>query len=165
VFGDGDTVGVVVEDAMYEPFAEEFAARAVEGSYNTLYDRPALLRLAEPVLGRTVLDAGCGPGLYTAEFLRRGARVIGFDQSPTLVQLARQRVGDAATLRVHDLNEPLDWIDDDSIDLVVLALALNYVDDRVAMLREFGRVLRPGGTAMAAARRVVLHRRGGAQPV
>ena len=107
-----------------------------------------MLRLAEPVTGRTVLDAGCGPGLYAAEFLRRGARVIGFDQSPTLVELARQRVGAAATLRVHDLNQPLDWVADDSIDLVVLALVLNYVDDRVALLREFHRVLRPAGAVV-----------------
>lgn len=133
---------------MYEPFAREYAAHALHGSYNALYDRPAVLRLAEPVNGRTVLDAGCGPGLYAAEFLRRGARVIGFDQSPTLIELAHQRVDDAATLRVHDLNQPLYWVGDDSIDLVVLALALNYVDDRVALLREFHRVLRPAGAVV-----------------
>ncbi len=130
---------------MYERFAEEYAAHAAEGAYNALYDRPAVLQLAGEVTGRVVLDATCGPGLYAEEFLRRGARVIGFDQSPTLVALARERVGAAAELRVHDLAEPLSWIPDASVDPVVLALALNYVDDRVAMLREFARVLVPSG--------------------
>jgi phage shock protein A len=32
-----------------------------------------------------VLDAACGPGLYAAELLRRGAGVTGFDASPRMV--------------------------------------------------------------------------------
>ncbi len=135
----------VREEPMYERFAEEYAAHAAESAYNALYDRPAVLQLAGEIAGRTVLDAGCGPGLYAEEFLRRGAQVIDFDQSPTLVALARERVGAAAELRVHDLAEPLSWIPDASVDLVVLALALHYIDDRVAMLREFARVLVPSG--------------------
>ena len=31
---------------MYEPFARDYAAHAVQGSYNALYDRPAVLQLA-----------------------------------------------------------------------------------------------------------------------
>ncbi len=140
----------VREEPMYERFAEEYAAHAAESAYNALYDRPAVLQLAGEIAGRTVLDAGCGPGLYAEEFLRRGAQVIGFDQSPTLVALARERVGAAAELRVHDLAEPLSWIPDASVDRVVLALALNYVDDRVAMLREFARVLVPSGALVVS---------------
>ena len=132
-------------EAMYERFAGEYAEHAAAGSYNALYDRPAVLELAGPVAGLRVLDAGCGPGLYAQELLARGARVTAFDQSPSLVDLARDRVGTAAEVRVHDLAQPLHWAADASFDLVVLALVLNYVDDRVAMLREFRRVLTPGG--------------------
>ncbi len=132
-------------DPMYERFAEGYAVHAAEGPYNALYDRPAVLGLAGDVRGRTVLDAGCGPGLYAEELVRRGARMIGFDASPTLVALAQARLGETAHLRVHDLSESLHWVPDSSIDLVVLALTLNYIDDRVAMLREFNRVLVPSG--------------------
>ncbi len=135
---------------MYERFAVDYAAHAADGAYNALYDRPAVLRLLGDVDGRTVLDAGCGPGLYAEELLGRGARVVGFDQSPALVALARERVGSAADLRVHDLSEPLDFVADGSVDLVVLALTLNYVDDRVAMLREFRRVLGTGGALVVS---------------
>jgi ubiquinone/menaquinone biosynthesis C-methylase UbiE len=107
-----------------------------------------VLGLVGEVAGRTVLDAACGPGLYAEELVRRGARVVGFDQSPTLVALARERAGPAADLRVHDLTQPLTWLADGSVDLVVLALALNYVEDRVAMLRELHRVLNPGGSLL-----------------
>ena len=65
------------------------------GPTTPLYDRPAMLALAGDVSGRTVLDAACGPGLYVEQLVRRGAKVIGFDQSPALVELARQRVGPA----------------------------------------------------------------------
>ncbi|MFG1999687.1 class I SAM-dependent methyltransferase [Spirillospora sp. NPDC048911] len=133
---------------IYEPFAAEYADHAADSAHNALYDRPAVLGLAGDVSGLTVLDAACGPGLYAAELRRRGARVIAFDQSPTLVGLARERLGADGDLRVHDLAEPLHWLGDGSVDLVVLALALHYVDDRVGMLREFRRVLRPGGAVV-----------------
>jgi magnesium-protoporphyrin O-methyltransferase len=42
--------------------------------------------------GLTVLDAGCGPGAATIELARRGAHVIAADLSPTLVDLARERL-------------------------------------------------------------------------
>lgn len=42
--------------------------------------------------GRRVLDAGCGTGAFAVEAARRGAHVVAIDLSPTLVQLARDRV-------------------------------------------------------------------------
>jgi SAM-dependent methyltransferase len=67
---------------------------------------------------------------------------------PPIVAAPQQRTAGAADLRVHDLFEPLTWVRDNSIDLVVCALTLHYIDDRVALLREFGRVLAPGGAVV-----------------
>ncbi len=150
----------MIADPMYEPFAEAYAVHAAEHPYNALYDRPAVLELAGNVAGCTVVDAGCGPGLYTEELVRRGARVVGFDASPTMVALAKERVGDAAHLRVHDLAQGLHWIPDYSVDLVLLALTLNYVDDRVAMLREFHRVLKPSGAVVISTTHPTRHWQG-----
>jgi ubiquinone/menaquinone biosynthesis C-methylase UbiE len=61
-----------------------------------------------------------------------------------MVNLSRDRVPQA-DFRVHDVSDPLDWLADGSMDVVLFALALEYVDDRVAALRELRRVLRPGG--------------------
>ncbi len=44
--------------------------------------------------GRRVLDAGCGTGALAVETARRGAEVVAVDLSPTLVQLARDRLPD-----------------------------------------------------------------------
>lgn len=131
-------------EPQYDVFADEFLEHGRNGLYNAHYDRPACLDLLGDVDGRTVLDAACGPGLYAAELEARGASVIGFDVSPRMVELSRQRVP-AGTFRVHDLADPLVWLADGSVDLVLFALALEYVDDRVGALTELRRVLRPGG--------------------
>ena len=131
-------------EPQYDVFADEFLDHGRDGLYNAHYDRPACLDLLGDVDGRTVLDAACGPCLYAAELEARGASVIGFDVSPRMVELSRQRVP-AGTFRVHDLADPLVWLPDGSVDLVLFALALEYVDDRVGALTELRRVLRPGG--------------------
>jgi SAM-dependent methyltransferase len=128
----------------YDAFAREFLDHARDGFFNAHYDRPACLSLLGDVAGKTVLDAACGPGLYAEELIRRGADVTGFDQSPQMVQLSRVRAGQG-DFRVHDLADPISWLPDGSVDLVLLALAIDYIDDRVAALRELRRVLRPGG--------------------
>jgi magnesium-protoporphyrin O-methyltransferase len=48
--------------------------------------------LPDDLRGRRVLDAGCGTGALAVEAARRGAHVLAIDLSPTLVQLARDRL-------------------------------------------------------------------------
>ncbi len=48
--------------------------------------------LPQDLRGRRILDAGCGTGAFAVEAARRGAEVLAIDLSPTLVQLARERL-------------------------------------------------------------------------
>jgi magnesium-protoporphyrin O-methyltransferase len=48
--------------------------------------------LGNDLRGKRVLDAGCGTGALAVEAARRGAEVVAIDLSPTLVQLARERL-------------------------------------------------------------------------
>ena len=48
--------------------------------------------LPDDLRGHRVLDAGCGTGALATEAARRGADVVAIDLSPTLVELARQRM-------------------------------------------------------------------------
>jgi SAM-dependent methyltransferase len=131
--------------APYDGYASNFAEAAADNAYNAHYDRPAVLGLLGDVGGKRVLDAGCGPGLYAAELVARGASVVGFDQSIDMVRHARGRLGPDVTVRQHDLDTPLDWLPDESFDLLVMALVIHYVHDRVRALRELRRVLRHDG--------------------
>jgi magnesium-protoporphyrin O-methyltransferase len=48
--------------------------------------------VAVPLDSRSLLDAGCGTGLLAVDCARLGAHVTGIDLSPTLVDLARERL-------------------------------------------------------------------------
>jgi magnesium-protoporphyrin O-methyltransferase len=55
--------------------------------------RETLLKyLPEDLQGRRILDAGCGTGAMAVALAARGAQVVAVDLSPTLVQLARERL-------------------------------------------------------------------------
>lgn len=138
----------VPDPTQYDSFATEYGEHAVAAPYNALYDRPATLDLVGDVAGLRVLDAGCGPGFYIHELIRRGAEVLGCDASPSMVALARERVGEAANLRVHALEDPFDWVESQSIDVVLCALAYHYLNDRMAFLGEAHRMLRPDGVVV-----------------
>lgn len=129
----------------YDAFAADFERHAEASAYNACYDRPAVLALLGDVTSQRVLDAGCGPGLYAAELLARGAVVTGFDASAEMVRLARARLAGRARIRQHDLAVPLGWLPSACMDAAVLALVIHHLDDRVAALRELHRVLVPGG--------------------
>lgn len=141
---------MVGREAQYESFASEFAEHAATGAYNAYYDRPAVLAVLGDVAGARVLDAPCGPGLYAEALVERGARVVGFDQSAGMVALARERLAGRAEFRQHDLADALDWLSESSFDVALLALALEYVDDRVSALRELHRVLTPEGVLVVS---------------
>jgi len=116
------------------------------------YDEPGnqLLDIEQPVVRKILdslpvgvaLDAACGTGRHTAHLASLGHKVIGVDTSPEMLALARDKVpeGEFYESDLHDLPLP-----DDSVDLVVCAIALIHVPDLEPPLAEFVRVLRPNG--------------------
>jgi len=129
----------------YDEYAGEFAEHAAVGAYNALYDRPTVLAVAGSVAALYVLDLGCGPGLYAEELVAGGATVVGVDGSPEMIRLARERVPAPSQFRVHDLTKPIDWLEDDTFDLAVMALVIHHLEDRMTVLEEAHRVLKKGG--------------------
>lgn len=55
---------------------------------------PGLLQTLERagLSGRTVVDLGCGSGIWAAHLSKAGYRVVGVDLSPAMIELSRQRV-------------------------------------------------------------------------
>ena len=105
--------------------------------------------------GDRVLDFGCGPGWASRMLNACGCEVVGVDVSQTAVDLAtgladrwRQaglldHDGPAIEFRRHD-GFRID-VEDASIDKVFVLDAFHHVPDQAATLREFARVLKPGG--------------------
>ncbi|NUO00835.1 MAG: class I SAM-dependent methyltransferase [Saprospiraceae bacterium] len=129
----------------YEQMAERYNALIDHKPHNAYYDRPNTLELIPQIEGKSILDAACGPGKYAEILLSKGASITGFDISPTMVQLAKERNPDAGDFFVHDLSMPCHMLEDESFDVVLCALALHYVQDWTLTIREFYRVLKPKG--------------------
>lgn len=134
----------VAQDA-YDAMAEAYAARVDTKPHNAYYERPATLSLLPEVKGKRVLDAGCGPGVYTEWLVRRGAEVVAFDANEKMVRLAKQRLRGKAEIVQADLEQPLGFLADGSFDIAVSPLVMDYVKDWEKAFGEFHRILREGG--------------------
>src|SRR5690606_36769703 len=99
---------------------------------------PLALELLDPERGRTYLDLGCGEGRLMAALQRAGSVPVGVDVAPDLLSRA------AAFGAVHRAEVPPIPLASDSVDGVVLVLALEHIRDEEEVLAEAARVTRPG---------------------
>ena len=134
-----------IDPRQYDQHAAEFEELAEAASYNALYERPATLELIGDVTAKRVLDVACGPGWHAKQLIDQGGDVVGCDASPAMVAVAAAATGQADTFRVHECDAPFEWVADESIDIVLMALAYHYVNDHDRFLGDMYRVLRPGG--------------------
>jgi ubiquinone/menaquinone biosynthesis C-methylase UbiE len=131
--------------AAYESLADSYNNLIYHKPHNAYYDRPNTLKLISEVNGKHILDAACGPGKYAEILMNQGAIVTGFDISPKMIALAKERNNGNGSFFVHDLSEPLQVFEDASFDTIVCALALHYLEDWSLTIQEFYRVLKPNG--------------------
>ncbi len=125
----------------WEVLAERYAALVDSKAENAYCERPATLFLLPDVRGKKVLDAGCGAGSYSEWLVAHGAEVVALDVSPKMVRLAQKRLGTRVCVRPADLNRPLDFLEDESLDIVLCPLVLDYIEDWRSTFAEFCRVL------------------------
>jgi len=106
------------------------------------------IRLYRPSKGMRVLDVGCGTGSHLELYQRFGCELYGLDLSPSMLAVARQRLGDAAKLDLGDASRMP--YEDDYFNLVVTMLTLHEMrpETRTTVLGEVRRVLKPDGRAL-----------------
>lgn len=99
--------------------------------------------------GHRLLDVGCGTGKSFLPMLERGWDVTGCDLSPSMLELARAKAGDAARLSVADMRElpvfggfDLVWALDDAVNYL---LSGEEMRDALSGMRAN---LAPGGLLM-----------------
>jgi SAM-dependent methyltransferase len=105
-------------------------------------------RLDVPRHWRRALDFGCGAGRLTQALGDRFDSVLGVDVAPSMIDLARahNRHGARCTYEVNDRPDLSRW-PDGAFDLIYTSRVLQHIEPRysVAYLREFLRLLAPGG--------------------
>jgi trans-aconitate 2-methyltransferase len=95
-----------------------------------------------------VLDAGCGSGRVTQALIERLPRghVIGVDQSASMVEAARGRLGADADLRVCDL---LELELDEPVDAILSTATFHWIADHERLFERLHAALVPGGRLLA----------------
>lgn len=137
--------GPGIVETSYEAFAEAFLANSSDSWLLKHYERPFMTSRLPELGGRSVLDLGCASGFYSRYCLDRGAEVTCVDASATMVEHTVARCEGRVRGHVHDLAEPMAFLDDASIDVIICSLVLHYVRDWDRTLAEFARVLKPSG--------------------
>lgn len=93
-----------------------------------------------------VLDAGCGPAVLTRLLLGLGHDVTGVDVSEKMIEIAREAVGEGNNrVRFQQGNVADLPFDDESYDLIVSRYVVWTLPDPVKALKEWQRLLKPGG--------------------
>jgi ubiquinone/menaquinone biosynthesis C-methylase UbiE len=115
------------------------------------YDERVIEKMAEVSgIGQAsqVADVGTGTGFVAAGRAPRVERVIGIDNAPAMLEVARENlralgasnvdlvVGEASRLPLED----------GAVDAAFANMVLHHAEDPEAMLREMARIVRPGGT-------------------
>lgn len=102
--------------------------------------------------GESVLDIACGTGDLTELFAKtEAARVVGGDFTPAMLDKAREKaprnLGASLASKVTYVEADATRLafPDASFDVVSIAFGIRNVSDPAAAVREFARVLRPGG--------------------
>jgi len=106
-------------------------------------------QMLEPAEEENLLDAGCGTGIFTLDFLQKGARVTGIDISRLMLQKAISRCGRYAFYPIQGdiLYLPFK---DHSFDKTVSITALEFIASAKQAIAELFRVTRPGGLVVVA---------------
>ena len=89
-----------------------------------------------------VLDVAAGTGASSIEFVRAGADVVAVDFSEGMLEEGRRRHPEIDFRQADAMNLPFK---DNSFDAVTTSFGLRNIQDFDRALREFYRVLRPGG--------------------
>jgi len=105
--------------------------------------------LLEPAPGEKILDAGCGTGIFTLDFLAAGTQVVGLDISRPMLSYAVKKTINYPFLAIQGdmLHLPFK---DNSFDRSVSITALEFIADAQSAVDELFRVTKPGGCVVVA---------------
>jgi len=151
--------------AQYKTDANLAARQSIYAYQHPRVDLAArVLDLAAPAPSDTIVDVGCGNGMYLEELARRGfcGRVLGVDLSLGMLAVARQRLSGmskaadggaqadstepgARVVALANAEATALPLRDGVAGLALAAHMLYHVPDPAQALRELRRVTRPGG--------------------
>jgi ubiquinone/menaquinone biosynthesis C-methylase UbiE len=115
------------------------------GPFDNDAELQELMNIVRP--GGHILDAGCGSGVVTRVLVDNGFQVTGIDISQKMIDLAKQRVPEAA-LELGDM-AALEF-EDDSFDGIVSTYAVFHIPrtKHSSLFLDFHSILKKGGALL-----------------
>lgn len=109
---------------------------------------PIILQVLGDVLGRRILDAGCGDGYLSRKLARLGASITGIEISQKMLGFAiKEQNKEPLTISYHRANcSALPFLLASTFDAVVTNNVIQDMADYQGAFREFSRLLKPDGT-------------------
>lgn len=92
--------------------------------------------IGNDLVGKSILDLGCGEGFYTRIFKQKGAaRVVGIDLSTKMIELATQEEVKKPLGIEYQVGNALELGEIGQFDLVVATYLLNYMQTQEQLLQ------------------------------
>ncbi len=123
----------------------------IAGYYDRLFDslnkglKLVGIRMFRPSEDMNILDVGCGTGSHLELYQRYKCNLYGLDMSPSMLEVARDRLGDTAQLELGDATKMP--YEDKIFDLAICMLTLHELSPEIrsVTLCEMKRVVKDAG--------------------
>jgi 2-polyprenyl-6-hydroxyphenyl methylase/3-demethylubiquinone-9 3-methyltransferase len=124
-----------------------------DGPFKTLHDinntRLAFVSGHCPLQGLSVLDVGCGGGIFAEALAKAGAKVTGIDAEMHAIETAQVHAHQSK-LSIDYYCTPIEQFNSDAFDVVTCMELLEHVPDPALILAHCHRLLKPQGHLFAS---------------
>ena len=111
------------------------------------YEKELICRMLTPKAGETILDAGCGTGIFSQDIMATGARIVGLELSIRMLHRAQAQLKERkfAPVQADMIRLPFP---ENSFHKTVSITAIEFIEDAQTAVDELFRVTQPGGVIL-----------------
>lgn len=136
---------------VFDPWPERYDQwfKTPIGKLIKAYETELILEMLRPSKGELILDAGCGTGVFTKDFISAGAKVVGLELSLPMLARGGEKLSGSPFLMTQGDMETLPFADH-LFDKAVSVTAIEFIKNARKAVDELFRVTKPGGLIVVA---------------